>query len=42
MYGDLDGQGTCSVPQDIGPGDSYGCSFGATVAGDPGTCSPTS
>ncbi|MEZ4597179.1 MAG: hypothetical protein R3C32_10375 [Chloroflexota bacterium] len=24
--GDLDGRGTCSVPQDIDPGDSYGCS----------------
>ncbi len=36
VHGDLDGQGTCSVPQIIQPGDSYTCVFTATVSGDVG------
>jgi uncharacterized repeat protein (TIGR01451 family) len=35
-YGDLDGQGTCSVPQTMGPGDNYQCDFTATVSGSAG------
>lgn len=33
IYGDLDGQGNCEVPQTLGIGDSYGCSFSAPVNG---------
>ena len=36
VHGDLDGQGDCSVPQDIAVGGSYGCSFSATVSGNAG------
>jgi len=36
IHGNLDGQGTCSVPQTIQPGDTYSCSFTATVSGDAG------
>jgi cysteine-rich repeat protein len=36
IYGDLDGQGTCSVPQMLAPGGSYSCSFGAVVSGSVG------
>ena len=36
IYGNLDGQGTCDVPQTIPAGDSYSCSFTATVSGNPG------
>ena len=36
VHGDLDGQGDCSVPQDIPVGNSYGCSFSATVSGNAG------
>ena len=35
-HGDLNGQGTCSVPQTIQPGDSYTCTFTATVSGSAG------
>ncbi len=36
VHGDLDGQGDCSLPQDIPVGGSYGCSFSATVSGEAG------
>ena len=36
VHGDLDGQGTCSVPQTITAGGSYTCSFTATVNGNAG------
>ena len=36
IHGDLNGQGDCSVPQAIGPGMSYSCSFMASVMGDAG------
>ena len=36
VHGDLDGRGTCAVPQTIQPGDSYSCSFSAFVAGNAG------
>ncbi len=32
IHGDLNGQGTCSVPQTIASGDSYSCSFDANVS----------
>ncbi len=39
-FGDLNGQGTCLVPQTLAPsgdtGDSYTCSFSASVSGQPG------
>jgi citrate lyase gamma subunit len=35
VFGDLDGEGSCSVPQTIDPGESYECSFtGAVNAGE--------
>jgi hypothetical protein len=37
IYGDLNGQGDCSVPQTIAAGDSYTCSFTADVTGNAGT-----
>ncbi len=36
IHGNLDGQGTCSVPQTIQPGGSYTCEFTATVSGSAG------
>jgi len=36
VYGDLNGQGDCSVPQELGPGESYECSFTAEVEGNAG------
>jgi uncharacterized repeat protein (TIGR01451 family) len=40
IYGDLNGQGDCSVPQPLAPagdpGDSYTCSFSSPVSGQPG------
>jgi len=35
IHGDLNGQGDCSVPQTIQPGDTYTCSFVAYVGVDP-------
>ncbi len=32
-YGDLDGQGSCTLPQEIVPGGSYACSFSGMVNG---------
>jgi len=34
IYGNLNGQGTCSVPRNIAPGGSYTCSFSVFVAGN--------
>jgi uncharacterized repeat protein (TIGR01451 family) len=36
IHGDLDGNGTCSVPQTIPAGGSYSCSFTAAVTGNAG------
>ena len=36
VYGSLNGDGTCSVPQDIAPGDTYTCTFDGPVAGNGG------
>ncbi len=36
IHGDLNGQGTCSVPQTIPVGGSYTCTFPAQVNGKPG------
>lgn len=36
IHGDLNGQGDCSVPQTLGPGESYACSFTAPVEGNAG------
>jgi uncharacterized repeat protein (TIGR01451 family)/LPXTG-motif cell wall-anchored protein len=35
VFGTLDGVGTCSVPQMVGPGESYECSFSEFVSGSP-------
>jgi uncharacterized repeat protein (TIGR01451 family) len=37
VFGDLAGRGTCSVPQTLSVGGSYGCSFTAFVGGDGGS-----
>jgi hypothetical protein len=36
VHGDVSSQGTCSVPQTIGPGNTYSCAFTATVTGSAG------
>jgi uncharacterized repeat protein (TIGR01451 family) len=36
IHGDLDGQGTCDVPQAIAVGGAYLCTFSATVSGNAG------
>jgi hypothetical protein len=36
VHGDLNGQGTCSVPQTVVPGGAYFCRFTATVSGSNG------
>ncbi len=36
VYGPLDGQGTCSLPQTLLPGDAYTCTFTETIVGAPG------
>ncbi|MCB1609195.1 MAG: hypothetical protein KDI71_19705, partial [Xanthomonadales bacterium] len=36
IHGDLNGQGTCAVPQVIPAGGSYSCAFSATVTGNAG------
>jgi hypothetical protein len=36
VYGDLNGQGDCSVPQTIQPGGTYTCSFVGAVSGNNG------
>jgi hypothetical protein len=36
VFGDLDGQGTCSVPQELEPGASYVCEFEAELPPMPG------
>ena len=42
VYGNLDGKGTCDVPQTIAAGGSYSCSFSGAVSGNAGTATPTS
>jgi uncharacterized repeat protein (TIGR01451 family) len=37
VYGDLDGKGTCDVPQTLAPGASYGCAFTGAVSGNAGS-----
>ena len=37
IYGNLDGKGTCDVPQTIAAGDSYSCSFTGAVGGNAGS-----
>ena len=37
IYGDLDGKGTCDVPQTLAPGASYNCSFSGAVSGNAGS-----
>jgi uncharacterized repeat protein (TIGR01451 family) len=37
IYGNLDGKGTCDVPQTIAAGDSYSCSFTGAVSGNAGS-----
>ena len=37
VYGDLDGKGTCDVPQQLAPGASYDCSFDGAVSGNAGS-----
>jgi hypothetical protein len=39
QFGNLNGQGDCSVPQTIPAGGSYSCTFSANVTLDPVTCS---
>ena len=36
VYGDLNGKGTCSVPQTIAVGGTYTCQFTGTFTGNPG------
>lgn len=36
VYGDLNGQGSCSLPQPIAPGDFYQCAYSASVSGNGG------
>lgn len=36
VFGDLDGVGTCAVPQVLDPGEIYQCSFTEFIAGDAG------
>jgi hypothetical protein len=38
VFGDLDGQGSCSVPQTIDPGESYECAFTGAVTADENSC----
>ena len=37
VYGNLDGKGTCDVPQTIAAGASYSCSFSGAVSGNAGS-----
>ena len=37
VYGNLDGKGTCDVPQTIAAGASYSCSFTGAVSGNAGS-----
>lgn len=36
VYGDLNGQGTCAVPQSLGIGGTYACAFTGAFAGNAG------
>jgi hypothetical protein len=33
VFGDLNGRGSCSVPQTLAPGEAYSCAFQETVTG---------
>ena len=37
IYGNLDGKGTCDVPQTLAPGATYECSFTGAVSGSAGS-----
>ena len=37
VYGNLDGKGTCDVPQTLAPGASYSCAFTGAVSGNAGS-----
>ena len=37
VYGNLDGKGSCDVPQTLAPGASYSCSFTGAVSGNAGS-----
>jgi uncharacterized repeat protein (TIGR01451 family) len=37
VYGNLDGKGSCDVPQTLAPGASYSCSFSGAVSGNAGS-----
>lgn len=37
VYGNLDGRGSCSLPQILPPGNIYSCEFTAYVSGEPDT-----
>ena len=37
VYGNLDGKGTCDVPQTLAAGASYSCSFTGAVSGNAGS-----
>ena len=37
VYGNLDGKGSCDVPQTIAAGGSYSCSFSGAVSGNAGS-----
>jgi uncharacterized repeat protein (TIGR01451 family) len=37
VHGDVNGKGTCALPQSLAPGASYACSFAAFVGGNAGT-----
>ena len=37
IYGNLDGKGTCDVPQTLAPGATYECSFTGAVSGAAGS-----
>jgi uncharacterized repeat protein (TIGR01451 family) len=37
VYGNLDGKGTCNVPQQLAPGASFSCSFTGAISGSGGS-----
>ena len=37
VFGNLNGQGTCAVPQTIQPGATYSCNFTKPISGNAGT-----
>src|SRR4029078_2773133 len=40
IHRNLDGKGTCDVPQQLAPGASYNCSFTGAVSGSAGSTHP--